>query len=385
MRFIKRFASLLLVLILTSSFSVYAVNRKEVPLVTPPRKTTFYEGKDWGFSGSEIVEYSNFDLEGASVNYNDNIIKYAFFPWGANMYATPVSGKWVVGKNVIDIHVDDIESFNGDVYAVGEITLAAVKSVEITKYPRNMTLVEGVNWHYDKLGYIIPDNIDLTGLTIKINYTDSTSETLSYSSVTKDLIGCQIPSSTDRIVPGENRYLITYCTKSADIYFNFETEQISRAVVDTVPALKDYHYKTNWKYESSQISPQIDLSGLKVTAIYNSGKKETVSYDKSPARFSIKPSQKFYSGQSRCMVLLDNKFEFNIYINIYRYGDVDLDGFVNSSDALLVLRYAVSSTDFDSNQKFYGDVNKDSKINSTDALYILNYSVGSMTAFSAEK
>ena len=61
-----------------------------------------------------------------------------------------------------------------------------------------------------------------------------------------------------------------------------------------------------------------------------------------------------------------------------------MDSFVNASDALLVLRYAVSLTDFDSNQKIYGDVNKDSKINSSDALYILNYSVGSMTAFSAE-
>ncbi|MBQ7595091.1 MAG: dockerin type I repeat-containing protein [Clostridia bacterium] len=385
MSIFKRFISVLIILVLTASLNVFAIERLQVPLVTPPNKTVFYEGKDWGYYNSNILEYVNFDLTGASVKYKDNIIKYANFPWGPNMYAEPVSGKWVVGKNAVDIHVDDIDSFNGDVYAVSELTLVAIKKLEIVSCPRNMTLIEGVNWHYDRLNTIVPDEIDLAGLSIKITYTDNTTETLTYSNITKDMIKCELPPTTDNLVLGKNLYLIKYCSKSADIYFDFVAEQISRAALSKAPDLADYHYKTNWTYSGGQISPQINLKGLEVTAVYNNGKKETVSYNKSPGRFSVKASQHYFSGPTRCTVLLDNKFEFNINIFIYRYGDINFDGSINSSDALSVLRYSVSSEAFDSNQKKYADVNADSKINSTDALYILNYSVGVIAAFAAEK
>ncbi len=385
MNIFKRITAVLLILVLTASLNVFAAERLQVPLVTPPNKTVFYEGKDWGYYNSEILEYTNFDLTGASVKYKDNIIKYAKFPWGPNMFAEPVSGSWAVGRNTVDIHVDDIDSFKGDVYAVGELTLVAVKKLEIVSSPRNTTLVEGVNWHYDRLGAIIPDEIDLSGLTIKIIYTDNTSETMSYSSVTKDLIKCELPPTVDSVSLGRNRYLIKYCSKSADIYFDFAAEQITRATMSKAPSLTDYHYKTNWKYSGSQISPQIKLDGLEVTAVYNNGKKETVRYNNSPGRFSVKPSQRYFSGPTRCTVLLDNKFEFNINIFIYRYGDINFDGTVNSSDALSVLKYSVSSEQFDAYQKKYADVNADSRINSTDALYVLNYSVNLIAVFTAEK
>lgn len=385
MRVFKRLIAALLVIILTSSFVAYAANRKEVELVTPPNRTVFYEGKDWGYVKNNIVEYSNLDLSGASVNYEGNIIRYYKFPWGPNMYASPVSGKWAVGKNPIYIYLDDIDSFNGELYALSEVTFAGIKKIEIVTQPAKTTLIETIDWHYDKSNSIVLDNIDLTGLSIKITYTDNTSETLVYSDLTKDSITCAVPESTDSLVLGKNRFLIKYADKSADIYFDFQKEQIVRASLAKSPDQIDYHYKTNWKYVNSKITPTINLKGLTVTAVYNTGKKETVSYNSSPSRFTVKPSQTYYGGSTRCTVLLDNKFEFNIYINILRYGDLNGDGAVNSQDALLVLRYSVSLEKFDANQKKYADVSADSLINSTDALYILNYSVGKISIFNAEK
>lgn len=55
-------------------------------------------------------------------------------------------------------------------------------------------------------------------------------------------------------------------------------------------------------------------------------------------------------------------------------GDITNDGLVNSSDALIVLRYAVGAEK--SIDKTVADMNGDGKINSSDALAILQTSVG---------
>lgn len=62
-------------------------------------------------------------------------------------------------------------------------------------------------------------------------------------------------------------------------------------------------------------------------------------------------------------------------------GDVNKDGKINSTDALLVLQSSVGSISLSSEQKTLADVNSDNKVNSTDALKILQYSVGSINKF----
>ena len=56
-------------------------------------------------------------------------------------------------------------------------------------------------------------------------------------------------------------------------------------------------------------------------------------------------------------------------------GDVNSDGKLNSSDALLILQYSVGSNPKNFN-KSVADMNNDSKINSSDALSVLKISVG---------
>lgn len=67
-----------------------------------------------------------------------------------------------------------------------------------------------------------------------------------------------------------------------------------------------------------------------------------------------------------------------------KYGDVNGNGSVNSTDALSVLKHAVGLATLPEDAVFWADVNADGKVNSTDALEILQYAVGKITAFTAE-
>lgn len=61
-------------------------------------------------------------------------------------------------------------------------------------------------------------------------------------------------------------------------------------------------------------------------------------------------------------------------------GDLNGDNSINSSDALMILQYAVGSIKLDETAKTVADVTKDGNVNSADALKVLQYSVGQITA-----
>lgn len=63
----------------------------------------------------------------------------------------------------------------------------------------------------------------------------------------------------------------------------------------------------------------------------------------------------------------------------YTLGDVDNDGKINSSDALLVLQHSVEMITLKDSALLAADVDKDGRILSSDALLILQHSVGMIT------
>ncbi|MBQ8575646.1 MAG: dockerin type I repeat-containing protein [Clostridia bacterium] len=63
-------------------------------------------------------------------------------------------------------------------------------------------------------------------------------------------------------------------------------------------------------------------------------------------------------------------------ISLQKKGDIDSNGKINSTDALVILQSAVGKVTLSKEQKSIADVNKDGKINSTDALMILQFTVG---------
>lgn len=66
-------------------------------------------------------------------------------------------------------------------------------------------------------------------------------------------------------------------------------------------------------------------------------------------------------------------------------GDVNDDGNINATDALVVLRASVGKVDLDENQILRADVNGDEKTDAKDALEILQFTVGKREEFSIVK
>lgn len=67
------------------------------------------------------------------------------------------------------------------------------------------------------------------------------------------------------------------------------------------------------------------------------------------------------------------------------YGDVDGNGSVNSSDALLILQASTGLLNLTSAQKNRADVTNDDKVNSSDALMVLSRAVGIIDIFPVEE
>jgi len=62
-----------------------------------------------------------------------------------------------------------------------------------------------------------------------------------------------------------------------------------------------------------------------------------------------------------------------VVVVIYQRGDVNGDSFVNSDDAIYLLRYTLSANRYPINQS--GDMNGDGYVNSDDAIYLLRYTL----------
>ena len=66
-------------------------------------------------------------------------------------------------------------------------------------------------------------------------------------------------------------------------------------------------------------------------------------------------------------------------------GDANLDGVVNTADAVTLLRYFSEKIDFTDDQKEIGDANMDNELNTNDAVYVLCICVGLAEQLTKEK
>ena len=62
-------------------------------------------------------------------------------------------------------------------------------------------------------------------------------------------------------------------------------------------------------------------------------------------------------------------------------GDCNGDGKINTSDAVIILKFAAGMVGLDANQQTAADTNHDGKVNTSDAVLILKYAAGMITAF----
>ncbi len=138
----------------------------------------------------------------------------------------------------------------------------------------------------------------------------------------------------------------------------------------------------------------INAEGLVIEAIYSDGSKKTITYKETKGadgyykqNIILSPEKGAYKvGKLKIEVWLEEDYRYYDTYEIEiidgekpvvrQLGDVNNDGNINSSDALLVLQHAVSILNLNSTQKKYADMNNDGKYNSSDALAILQKAVG---------
>ena len=81
--------------------------------------------------------------------------------------------------------------------------------------------------------------------------------------------------------------------------------------------------------------------------------------------------------------------ELRIYVNSAApssyYGDVDNNGKIEASDALMALQAYVKTRILTDDQFTRADIDADGAVTVTDALYILQFSVGLRTSFPADQ
>lgn len=135
----------------------------------------------------------------------------------------------------------------------------------------------------------------------------------------------------------------------------------------------------------------LDMNGLVVKVTYSDGTTKNVAYKETkyssgvviPNLLSSPKGGEYNLGENTIEIYFESTpAVYTTYkINILESaptakGDVNSDGAINSSDALLVLQHAVQSITLTSQQVKLADMNSDGKINSHDALIILQKSVG---------
>lgn len=209
--------SLALALVLALSVFGVSVIAADVSIVKNPTRTSFYQGIDWTYdkSGKIALVGGDLDISGTILSYNGKTVEYAVDKW-PNMYTKPESGAWNSGNNTAKIYCD---KFSSKVYATITLKLVAVESISVITPPKKTVLHEGTDWKLSGLGDVEFTEFDLTGLQLRVKYTDGTSKNISYPQ--NMLIGWSVPQNVDSVEPGDATLYATFGGKKAPFKVTF--------------------------------------------------------------------------------------------------------------------------------------------------------------------
>ncbi len=282
-RKIQKTLSLISVLaILFTCLTVFS-SAESLTVVTQPGIRTYYQGIDWAYNDSGKISVTHgIKLNGTVISNGTKQVAYKETKNDVNMYCLPLSGSWAKGSNTIKIYCDD---FSG--YATTTVTFAYAEKISIVTPPANTFFIKGIDWQPGPGGDVEFTSCNLSGLTIKVTYSDKTVKTISADE--NALIGWSVPSGSAYLYPGEATLNATFCGKSASFDVTFS---------NTNP------YKLGDATKDGKIN----------------------SYD--------------------ALVILQHSTDM-IVLNksAFILADVNKDNTVNSSDALLVLQYSVGMID----------------------------------------
>ena len=128
---------------------------------------------------------------------------------------------------------------------------------------------------------------------------------------------------------------------------------------------------TNYKSDTGYILDKLKDITNNADGAYNAGYRWCYYFER--------PANKEAKSDSRGSLAV--KSYWPVYGNkpvstTYTLGDVDNNGKINSSDALMIVEKSVGSKTLSADQTMAADINHDGQVTSTDALIVLNCSAG---------
>lgn len=225
-----------------SSSKSEEVNKKKlksIKIKTVPSKTTYFVGDLISVSGLSIeAKYDNGNTE--TINSGFSCSPKKFEKTGKQTVTVSYSGK----KTSFDVNVKNP--------VISEIAV---------KTPPNKT------------EYIIGDSLDTSGLTLSAIYNNGSQKTISGG------FNC---NPTKLVSPGNREITVSYGDFTTSFYVNVREDYVNKISIITKPEKLTYYQ-----------GDTLDTSGLALTAVHLSGKKEkiTAGYSCSPEKLSSAGSQ----------------------------------------------------------------------------------------------
>lgn len=259
---------------------------------------------------------------------------------------------------------------------------AFAAGVKVEKNPDSTSFYEGIDWFYGKSGDVMltGGDLDLSGTVLSYG-----GKTVEYSTGKFGANMYTAPASGKWNV-GKNTINVK-CDSFDSVYATMEVNFVSVSSIAIVRAPKTkLVVGTDWTLGlvNDVEMTSFDLTGTIIDVTYSDSKTKRVSYPNALLGWSIEEGVDVVmpSHNTLYVTFCNHRAPFEVdFINetSFSRGDVNLDGAINSYDALCVLQCSTGSLILSSVQTELADVSADGKINSFDALRILQYAVGSIS------
>lgn len=230
-----------------------------------------------------------------------------------------------------------------------EVKPLILESIAVTTPPVKQVYLEG------------KDALDVTGgkLTLTYNYGDTQEVDLAMDMVT----------GFDNTVAGEQTLTVTYEGKTTTFTVTIQAKALTSIEISK-PADRLSYIKDQ----------PLDLTGLEVTAHYDNDTTEKVEITED----MVTGFDSAVLGEQTVTITYGEK-EAEFTVKVIRYGDVNGDGEITATDALLALQAATNKVTLTGISLEAADVDGTEGIIATDALQILQFVTKKISSFSVEQ
>lgn len=266
------------------------------------------------------------------------------------------------------------------------LTVSAAAAATVVKAPDKTTFYQGIDWAYNKAGKITGTcgDFDISGTVLSYK-----SQEVKYAIDKWPNMSIRPADSAWKV--GVNTAKI-YCDEfPSSVYatLNINIVAVESISVITPPTKTILIQDTDWVLSGlgDVEFTSFDMTGTRLSVKYTDNTTKIISYPENLLiGWAVPLELEYYEPGVNTLYATFCGKRAPFTVNFVKKGeklpgDVNQDYKINSFDALLVLQYAVGSTEFNNTQIAQADVDKNSKVNSADALLILQYAVGKITSF----